>query len=136
MNLAHNTARLACATLLIAASTACGVAATPKDKPATPALVQQLQAAIGEAACDNSAQCHTVAVGHKACGGPERYLAWSDKAGKGAQIVLLAQQHAQARRDENQRSGAISNCAMALDPGAVCSAKRCILAPAGGAAAQ
>ncbi len=108
------------------------VAATPA--PATPApvaapgsagLLQQLQAEIGEAACDTSAQCKTIAVGHKACGGPESYLAYSTKTANGAKLAKLAEDYAAERRKQDTKSGRMSTCSMAMDPGATCTAGRC-----------
>ncbi len=57
---------------------ACGCAAA--DAPAgAEAPMEKIRALIGDAACDSDAQCRTIAIGAKACGGPEAYLAWSTK---------------------------------------------------------
>jgi len=85
----------------------------------------QLQAAVGTAACDSPAQCKTVAIGHKACGGPESYMAYSTKA-DGAGVSRLAQRYADARKGEDQRGGMVSNCMLLRDPGATCTAGRCV----------
>jgi len=142
--------RVGGALLLSVASAACsGVAGTaapaapaaaPPGAPsktaaaqaAAPApLLQQLQAAIGDAACDSSDQCRTIAVGSKACGGPERYLPWSAKRSDGATLGRLAEQYAAARRIEDAKSGMMSTCELLMDPGAVCQQQRCVLQPRG-----
>lgn len=121
---------VALCTSLIACS---GVAATP---PATPAAApfaistvkQQLIAEIGDAACDTSQQCKTVAVGHKACGGPESYLPWSSKRSDGTKIAQLAAALAAESQAQTLRGGVVSTCSLVLDPGATCSAGHCVAA--------
>lgn len=75
---------------------------------------------IGDAACDSAGECHTVGIGDKPCGGPEAYLAWSSAVTQPDALAALASRHRESRRLENERSGMRSNCAVTLDPGAVC----------------
>lgn len=125
------------AVLLSLASTACsGPIGTPAPAAATPlgattTLLQQLHAQIGDASCDNSAQCRTLAVGSKPCGGPERYLPWSTKRTDGATLGRLAAQYAAARQIENAKNDLMSTCEMVTDPGATCQQQRCVLQPRG-----
>jgi hypothetical protein len=127
-------ARLCGALLFAAAGSACsGVnnsapASAPAAKAAAPAtsLLQQLRAEIGDAACDSARQCKTVAVGHKACGGPETYLAWSSKTSDGAKVQRLADAQRAQRKAGNEASGMMSTCSAVMDPGATCSAGRCV----------
>ncbi len=96
----------------------------------------RLQALIGEAPCERDEQCRTIGVGAKACGGPGRYLAWSTRTVKPAELEAQAQAYAQAVRAENERSGLVSDCSLVTDPGAQCRAQRCELLsprPGGGA---
>lgn len=111
---------------------ACAVPAPPQAKPAgndAATLHAQIREEIGDAACTASAQCHTLAVGHKACGGPEAYIVWSSAANDGKRLKTLAEAYTQARRDEAKQSGRVSDCMMVTDPGARCDAGRCV--PAG-----
>ena len=119
-----------------AAPAAPPVAAAPAA-PGNQGLWPQIQANIGAASCDSSAQCRTLAVGHKSCGGPESYVAYSTKSGDSARLVRLGEQYAAARKAENERSGMVSNCMMMVDPGATCAANRCVLNKGGtGVSAQ
>lgn len=91
----------------------------------TTSLMRDIALEIGDAVCDTDAQCRTIGVGAKACGGPEGYLAWSGKgdntgSGKGTRLSELAAAHSAARQAENERSGMRSNCSVTPDPGAVC----------------
>jgi hypothetical protein len=94
-------------------------------------LWSQIEAQRGDATCDAPEQCHSIGTGSKACGGPERYLAWSSKDNDGSRLKALVAQHAAARRSEDARSGMMSTCSVVPDPGATCVAGRCALRAAG-----
>ena len=94
-------------------------------------LMQQLQAEVGDAACDNSAQCKTVAIGQKACGGPESYMPWSSKRSDAGKVASLAADLTAERKTQNVKSGMVSTCSLVMDPGAVCTAGRCVAGPGG-----
>jgi hypothetical protein len=103
-------------------------ASAPAPDPASAAsLLAQIEAERGAAQCDTAAQCHTIGIGAKACGGPERYLAWSSKDGDGSRLKALVAQHAELRRREDAASGMMSTCSVVPDPGATCQAGRCVL---------
>jgi hypothetical protein len=96
-------------------------AAAPAAEDAAQTL-ERLRDLAGHGACDDTAQCHTVAVGAKACGGPEAYLAWSDADPATApRVAALAAQYAAARRAANRAAPAMaSDCRLVPDPGAMC----------------
>lgn len=118
------------------------LASCAQTPPAAPApaeaesvrLGRELRALIGPAACSADAQCRTVAVGAKACGGPAGYAAWSTQGTDGQKLADLARRQADAQRREIEASGMASNCAMVVDPGAACTAGRCELASRHGGA--
>jgi hypothetical protein len=104
---------VACA---LALTVACATEGTSGPAP-TQATVQAL---IGDAACDADAQCATVGVGAKACGGPSSYLAWSSLRTDGGELRAAAERHAAAQRKEIEAKAMMSNCAVTPDPGAYC----------------
>jgi hypothetical protein len=111
-------------------------AAAPAPAPSggeVPALLAQMRAMVGTAACTDTAQCKTVAVGARSCGGPEAYLAYSAAATPEEPLRALAARYAEQRRAEHAKSGEMSTCQFVPDPGAVCQAGACLLrtAPAG-----
>ena len=124
----HALSRLAPASLLLLIACA-GAQAPPVTigPEATARLWQQIQSANADTACDGDSQCHSLGVGSKACGGPERYLAWSSKRSDGAALQALAQRHSAARRADDARAAMMSTCSVVSDPGAVCRAGRCVL---------
>jgi hypothetical protein len=125
--------RATAALLLACATSACGSAPAPTPASGTGSadLLRQIQVQTADLSCDGPQQCHTLAVGAKACGGPERYLPWSSKQQDGAALRELAAHHAALRRAEDTKSGMLSNCMAVQDPGANCVAGRCVLRPAG-----
>jgi hypothetical protein len=126
---ARSLLRLAPAGMLILVAACAGARPpAPEPGPATTAtLWQQIQAASANPACDSDSQCHSLGVGAKACGGPERYLAWSSKQGDGARLKALVEQHSAARRADDAREHMMSTCSLVSDPGAACRAGRCEL---------
>lgn len=96
------------------------VAGGPVTSTSSASLMRDIAVEIGDAACDTDAQCRTLGVGAKACGGPEGYLPWSSKASNGSRLTALAAAHSLEREHENERSGMRSNCSVTQDPGAVC----------------
>lgn len=118
------TSALACVALASCAQTP-PPAAAPDAESAR--LGQELLTLIGPAACSADAQCRTVAVGAKACGGPSAYLAWSSEGTDAQRVAELAARQSAAHKRELQASGMRSNCAVVADPGARCVAARCQL---------
>jgi hypothetical protein len=121
---------LACVTCV-----ACAASSTrpAKTKPAVPAgdTLAQIRALIGDAACTDSSQCHTLAVGARACGGPQAYLPWSSAKTDGAALAVLGEKFRKEREAANAASGEMSTCQFLPDPGAVCKAGTCQLNPPG-----
>jgi len=108
---------------------ACAATPAPAKPASTETLSRQIREAVGDAACTANDQCKTIAIGHKACGGPETYMVWSTAVTDGAKLRSLAEAYTQARKNESEQSGRVSDCALVTDPGARCEAKRCV--PAG-----
>lgn len=77
-----------------------------------------IHAVIGDGACDSDLQCGTVAVGTKACGGPELYLAWSSRRVDQAVLNATVANYRSAAPPES--AGRVSTCSIVVDPGARC----------------
>ena len=121
--------RLCSAGLIALAGAACSSEPAQPAQPiaAVSGVAERITKEIGDAACDSSAQCRTLAYGHKACGGPERYVAYSTKRSDSARLGRLGAELAEQRRASDAREGMMSTCSMVIDPGAVCNAGRCVL---------
>ena len=92
---------------------------------AHPDTLGQLKSLTRDTACSGNQQCRTVAVGAKACGGPESYLAYSTAKADPAKVEALAERYRKERQAENDKRGVASDCSMVSDPGAVCRANSC-----------
>jgi hypothetical protein len=102
-------------------------AAADKGDVLAATLLSRLRAEIGAARCDNDTQCRTVAVGERACGGPEAWLAWSATDSDAARLAALSAESVTQARQRNAQSGMASNCRYNADPGAQCVAGVCRL---------
>ena len=98
---------------------ACGCATA--DAPAgAEAPMEKIRALIGDAACDSDAQCRTIPIGAKACGGPEAYLAWSTKRTDATALREAAAGDGTLPPPARLRPGMRSDCMLVTDPGAYC----------------
>jgi hypothetical protein len=124
--------------LLLACAACTSGARTPAPPPApaaqpaaaTPAAggtLEQIRALIGAAACTKAAQCRTLPLGARACGGPEGYLPWSSAQTSGQALAALGERYKAERTAQNAASGAMSDCRFIADPGALCRAGTCQL---------
>lgn len=121
---------LACAACVACAATA-RAPAKPKAGAAAPAgdTLAQIRALIGDAACTDSSQCHTLAIGARPCGGPQAYLPWSSARTDGAALAVLGERYRKEREAAIAASGEMSTCQFLPDPGASCRAGTCQLNP-------
>ena len=92
-------------------------AAASADEGATATLGQLRRLAEG---CTGAADCRTVAVGAKACGGPAMYLPWSRRRASAAEVDVLAARYLAQRGQDAAPPGMVSDCRLVGDPGAVC----------------
>jgi hypothetical protein len=104
-------------------------ATTPASVAAPSALWQQVVDEVADARCTADADCHSLPVGHKPCGGPASFLAWSAQASREAVLRQRAEAYTQAQQAAAAASGRVSTCSVLSDPGAHCDAasQRCVL---------
>lgn len=122
----------ACAAIGLMACSAVAVDAPAGAQASVASAREALAREIGPATCSADAQCRTVAVGRKACGGPQAWWAWSAAQTDGARIADLAERYTAAQTTAAE-PGRMSTCSVVSDPGAVCEASRCVLRNGGGA---
>lgn len=98
------------------------------DRPAAEAaLVARIRAEVGDAACSSDAQCRTLPIGAKACGGPASWMAWSIANADAGQLQAWSAELAALQRRRFAKTGIMSTCSIVPDPGATCQAGRCTL---------
>ncbi len=92
-------------------------------------LQERIAKEIGRADCDHHAQCRTLPVGWKECGGPAAWVAWSSKTANMERLEALAKKLAIVQRRQSVPGGGQSNCQYLPDPGAICVSGGCTLRP-------
>lgn len=102
----------------VAVTAACAAQIPPRSDRAS------IQSLIGDAACSSDAQCKTIGVGAKACGGPQSYLAFSTARTDESALRALAEASAEADRKRAEAKGMVSTCSVVPDPGAFCDLNR------------
>ena len=91
------------------------------------AVDAQLETTLNNAsACTADTECHSVAVGSKACGGPTGYRAYSSKTVSTASVEALAQHERELAAQAARESHQASPCFMLADPGARCEQNKCV----------
>ena len=87
----------------------------------------QLDSTLAAAsACTVDTECHSVAVGAKACGGPTGYRAYSSKTVSTASVDTQAQHERDLAAQAARESHEVSTCFMLADPGARCEQNKCV----------
>jgi len=82
-------------------------------------------------ACTADAECRSVAVGAKACGGPTGYRAYSGRSASPDSVEALAQHERELAAAQAKASHQVSPCFMLADPGAHCQQNKCVTGRAG-----
>ena len=117
-------ARCLIALLLGSAAGGCTSAQPGRPTAVDTSAREQIRQLVGDGQCKKDADCRSLAIGQKACGGPEAYLAWSIRNTDGQALAAAAQRYAKERRLQLDKPGALmSNCALVTDPGAHCVAE-------------
>lgn len=80
------------------------------------ALVDRLDAAIGEAKASDVGACRVVAVGAKACGGPAEYRVYSTSDADADTVEALGDEIARLDAYANEQFGLVSTCEMVNPP--------------------
>ena len=108
---------------------ACAQAPAPEPVlAAAPGLqLPVIEPMSGDADCDTASQCVTLPIGQKACGGPQRWLAWSSKRLSETELRRLQAGQIGSAVRAPRRPGERSDCVIVADPGAQCLAGRCVL---------
>lgn len=86
------------------------------------ALGLELRRMVGTPTASSPDQCRVVAMGHKPCGGPERYLMYSTQVLNGdkeAEFLKKLQRYNQLSKQFSDNAGMVSDCQMLPEPAVV-----------------
>ena len=127
---AWKTSVMAAPVLLALLTSACAVGPTAQTMaPADP--VSASRTALTRTlvlSCRESADCATVGIGARSCGGPEQYLAYGVRDTPAPALRQATQDYARLRKKQLEERGEMSTCEVLPDPGAQCSsAGQCVV---------
>ena len=83
-------------------------------------------------ACRQDDDCRSLAIGFRACGGPEGFVAWSASSTDADALRTAARHYERARRTQAAALGEASTCDILSDPGAFCARPAAAAAGASG----
>ncbi len=93
---------------------------------AAPTPMNQLTNLIADKSCDSNAQCQVVGIGHRACGGFERYEAYSTKTVDQQTVKDVAQAVFDNQKLQNEKNNMVSICQHVAKPPVACKANQCV----------
>jgi hypothetical protein len=90
-------------------------------------LLTTIKANISSKTCNSNADCGALAVGHRACGGPNEYLPYSKLSSNEESLKSLAKKHQQQEKIKNKKEGRMSICQMLTEPQVACKSNQCLI---------
>ncbi|RUO74442.1 hypothetical protein CWI80_03630 [Pseudidiomarina sediminum] len=106
---------------------------TPEAQPqvvATAATVaeldQQIRSMVGMAYAEDFAQCRLAEVGHRPCGGPQYFIAYSTASVDEKTLLSLIDEHRQLQQDYQQKHGVVGTCEVLQRPSLAYVDGRCV----------
>lgn len=85
----------------------------------------EILVSIEDLSCAKAADCATIALGDKPCGGPWEYLVYSRAAVDEQELTDAVDAYNRYNRELNQRWSWDSDCALAQQPGTDCVSEAC-----------
>lgn len=80
-------------------------------------LDRAIREEVGIARADSFDQCQLLAVGKRACGGPEFYMVYSTVSSDAAKLQALANEYTELRVQQIAQTGEMSTCEILPKPG-------------------
>lgn len=94
---------------------------TLDENSSSQSLMQELKT-LASGSCSRNSDCYSAAIGSKACGGPEDYMAFS-KWDSASKILDSIYNYNKAR--ERETKGTIGTCEYKMPPAVICSENKC-----------
>jgi hypothetical protein len=91
-------------------------------------LASEINQIIGDAACDRTDQCRIIGIGHKPCGGPAGYRAYSVTGTDVALLQSTVERFNQLSAELQAKLGILSDCSIGPpSPPARCLSRKCVI---------
>jgi hypothetical protein len=118
--------RLAAGAAISACISASAFAAEPATSNSVAKAKARIETEIGDARCDSARQCKTIAAVDAVCGGPIEYFAYSVKQSDVKKLRAAVGAYGALLEEKDKQNAMVLNCTTLRDPGATCSARRCV----------
>ncbi|MFC0444282.1 hypothetical protein ACFOD1_03105 [Pseudidiomarina halophila] len=92
-------------------------------------LDQQIRSMIGMAYADNLEQCRLAEIGHRPCGGPQYYMAYSTTALDEEALLELIAEHRALQTRFQQENDIVGTCEVLPRPQLTLQGGRCVASP-------
>ena len=98
-----------------------------EERLALLAMFDEIETLATSVVCEDASDWNFVAYGHKACGGPQGFIAYSNQINVNS-FLTLVENYTHAERAYNQRWGIISTCDLiAMPTGVSCEEGNAVL---------
>lgn len=88
-------------------------------------LEKTIRSMTQDKSCTTNADCMTVGIGHKACGGPEEFLVYSRKQTDIANVSRYVAAYNKQKKRQVREQGLISTCVVTPRPDVTCDNQVC-----------
>ncbi len=95
------------------------------SKEGLKSLYDDINSLIEDKSCEAHSDCATIALGARACGGPESYQAYAPRNTDVQKLKSLAQQLETLNKTYNKENQVMSICAMEIEPNVQCVQNQC-----------
>jgi len=93
----------------------------------TKQLYQRMQRLTENKSCREDNECKVLAVGSRACGGPEQFFAYSSLHTDEKLLAITNDRHTKLKQQQQQRLGLRSTCQVMPEPIPQCKLRQCVL---------
>ncbi len=95
-------------------------------------LYQRMVKLTEDKQCQQDTDCKVLAVGQRACGGPEQFMPYSVVQTDQKLLQYTQERYSKLKREQQQRLGMVSTCQVLAEPTPACQANQCVLIPGQG----
>lgn len=96
------------------------------DRATLDRMYQEIFTMVQDRSCRHSAECAAIALGSKPCGGPWRYLVYSNSTVDKAELEARAEDLATYQAKYNEEHHIVSDCALATSADPACADGVCV----------
>lgn len=100
-------------------------AASEKPGSNGQSLLKSINALTANKQCNSNQDCKSIGIGHRACGGPEKYLVYSVKGVKESDLESKIASYNAQRKEAVTKAGGFSTCMMLMPPSLQCQNNVC-----------